>query len=452
MRLNIKSLFFSLLAFAGVSCFFTGCSDQWAGHRGSSFNENQQQDYVIYDTINSTVEVADIDPTKSRLVYDTRDDVYNGLFDSSQPFDTNEYYFRINKDNGTKYGVNLTGKVDINAQQTVLCADLRCAHNSKNCLAYISMTGDYFTIDGKLYFYSPYVYEYGDDLWDGEGKRIRLLSIDENGKKLVAEVQGYTQEHGSVVTDGTNIYFTAQRWNSTDTCIMKLNVHTGDCVVMYTFPAKWGYQDYRISDITADGNQAIFTAHDGNNFNRYVVGVCSFTDKSCTITNQLFYDDFMNRDTGKNKSDCTISGNYIYIIDGTTGRMTKQRIGSTETQVLFENIKDVVGDTNCVLMSYVYGDKMALTRTGKYGPYLGSSKDFVLDTNTLEIIPLDFKGRDSGYVQYLVRLYSATPDYFVIATHTTNNNALANEVVFILKDDFYANNINTIPVGVIKFY
>ena len=53
---------------------------------------------------------------------------------------------------------------------------------------------------------------------------------------------------------------------------------------------------------------------------------------------------------------------------------------------------------------------------------------------------------------HLVRLFSATLDYFVVAVRNSNHNAYANEMALILKEDFYCNNIKTIPLGEMLIY
>lgn len=448
---NNRIISFILAVVILASTAFTGCSFQ-DNTSGGKYRNETDDGASFQDASNQTTQVSDINSATSRLVYDTQNDGYTGLFDSAQPFDTNNYYYNKVVDNGSKYGIELTAVINEDGNESILCKKVFCDHSNEKCSAFISMWGDYFTINGQRYFYSPMTTAYIDNPKDSENARVILFSVDENGLTPVAQLQGYVQGSGSVITDGENIYFTAQPWNNNDTFVMKMNIHTGDCVEIYKFPARLCLEEIRISDMTSDGSQLIFTARDGKNMGDYMIGVCSVKDGRFTITNRLHHDDFIDRNSGKNKADCTIIGNYIYVIDGDSGCMTKQRIGNQEKEVLFENIKDIIGDTDCVLMSYTYDNKMVLTRTGKNSPYLGNSKDFVLNLDTLEITPLEFRGEDSMGAVHLVRLFSATLDYFVVAVRNSNHNAYANEMALILKEDFYCNNIKTIPLGEMLIY
>ncbi|MBP0980499.1 MAG: hypothetical protein J6Q18_02940, partial [Oscillospiraceae bacterium] len=80
----------------------------------------------------------------------------------------------------------------------------------------------------------------------------------------------------------------------------------------------------------------------------------------------------------------------------------------------------------------------------------GVEEYYVLDTESFEITPLTLIGEDSGFFKTLYRIYSVTPDYFLVATNPSrqHNNRYINDMSVISKTDFYNNNHNLQSAGV----
>ena len=66
-------------------------------------------------------------------------------------------------------------------------------------------------------------------------------------------------------------------------------------------------------------------------------------------------------------------------------------------------------------------------------------------------MPLDIKAYNSMGIMTLIRVFSASSDYFVIATNTSKHSAMANEMALISKDNFYTNNYMVTPIGTIGY-
>ena len=422
----------------------------------TSANSKGKNDGILNIIDNKTeivsVNVADIDNTVSRIVYNAADDGYSGISDNIQQFDTNAFYFRMNKDNKTKYGIDFTATLDDDGKQVVLCSRENCTHYDTTCPAYICMNGDYFTIDGNLYFYSPWSYGHGEDSFDGEGKRIRVLSINENGKEIFCDMPGYTgSDKGSVITDGNNLYLTAEKEVDKNTYLIKVDMQTARYEELYRFPKNSDYNKYKLSDITADGKQIVFTANESTSYNgahyNSCIAVFNIETREYDIVEVLKLDEFFNVEERRQVADYTIYGNYIYKVSNATGQLTKQRVGEIHEEVLVENVQSITGEVKGFSIDYTYDDKMVITGYIDDGSKFGTSKNFVFDMNTLEISPLNIRGEDSAGVVSLVRVYAVTPDYFLIALENSDYDAYVNEMAIISKKDFYNNNPQVVPVG-----
>lgn len=423
---------------------FTGCGRQDA--HGGDFSADKAPSGT-----ETPAYVADVDPVKSRIVYDTLDDGYIGVYGSTQPFDTDQYYFRITKDNGTKYGATFTGTLDENNQQVVLCTKTGCTHTDETCPAYIDLIGGYFTLGGKLYFYSPALYDYSTDSLNGTVPRIRLFSVDNGGKQLFTELEGYTQTEGTVVTDGTYIYLTAQQERDRDIYLIQIDMSGGAVHALYKMPPRLDLFEYRLCSITADGNQLVFTARDRMNIEDYKIGVYTISSGGFEIKHSLPADEY-KLSTEKGLVACySVIGHYLYQFDMDTGNLTRQRIGTEETEIVIENIRSLTGEPHHITMGYAYGNKVVLTCFAGEKHKLSTATYYVLDTDTFAVTPLNITAGNTTGVNSLIRIFSATPEYFVVATDTTNYSALANEMALISKADFYADNRQFMPIGVINY-
>ena len=434
---------------------FTGCtssidkleSEDNSDINGGKFSQQTNDGAALTDDVE--IKVSDVISAKSRIVFDINDDVYEGIYDNSQAFDTNQYYFRLTKDNGTKYGSTFTGTLDENYQQTVFCSAAGCTHTDSTCPAYIDMIGDYFTLKGKLYFYSPSAYEFTTDIYDGEGARIRILEVAADGKNLFAELPGYIQTYGTVVTDGTYLYLTAQQERDRDIYIVQINMETGGVRVLYKMPPQLNLSEYRICDITADGKQLIFTARVFNNIEDCKIGVYSIQDSSFAIVKSLPADEYKIT-TEKGLIGCySLIGNYLYQFDMETGNLTRQRIDTEETEIVIENLRSVTDNPDHITMRYSYGNKVVLSCFAGSKHKLSTAWYYVLDTDSQTVIPLEIEAYNHMGITSLIRIFSATPDYFVVATNVSDYNDMANEMALISKADFYASKSKFIPIGII---
>lgn len=453
-----QSLVAVFMAVVVAATSLVGCTKAYSANGGKfSQDENTFTDKAglsggsFADSLQKTVYIGDVDTEKSRIVFNYDDDGYEGITDNSQQFDTNTFYFRLNKDNGSKYGLNFTGTLDEYGQQVVLCSKSGCYHSDTTCPGYINMTGNYFTVNGKLYFYSPFAYSYGDDPYDGTGDRIRLLSVTEKGKSLFCEIAGYTgTDGGIVITDGKCLYFIADKRSDNRVYLMKIDLETATYSEICAMPVTGGYSVFKLSDITADGKQIIFSVNAG--YNRYTskIGVINLEDSSIDFVKELKDADFKTANGSALVADYTIYGNHIYKVNAATGRITRQRLGETEVETLVENVKSVIGQTDYISIDYTYNDKMVLTKHIDDGSKYGTTKNYVFDMNTSEITPLNITGRDSRWLISLVRVYFVTPDYFLIATNNSDFNAYVNEMAIISKTDFYNNKPRIVPVGMMR--
>ena len=438
---RFTAAFMAIILFCSA---FTGCGRQDV--HGGAFSADE-----VPSATETPAYVADVDPAGSRIVYDTLNDGYIGVYDNSQPFDTDQYYFRITKDNGTKYGATFTGTLDENYQQTVFCAKTGCTHTDETCPAYIDLIGGYFTLDGKLYFYSPALYDYSTDPLNGTVPRIRLFSVDNDGKQLFSELEGYTQTEGTVITDGTYLYLTAQQERDRDIYLIQIEMSSGAVHVLYKMPPRLDLFEYRICGITADGNQLIFTARDRMNIEDYKIGVYTISSNGFEIKHSLPADEY-KLSTEKGLVACySVIGHYLYQFDMDTGNLTRQRIGTDEAEIVIENIRSLTGEPHHITMGYAYGNKVVLTCFKGNKHKLSTATYYVLDTDTLAVTPLHITAWNTMGIVSLIRIFSATPEYFVVATNITKQSALANEMALISKVDFYTDSRNFIPIGVINY-
>ena len=424
---------------------------------GCTGAENKNTDDNILNIIDSkteiaSVDVAEIDNTKSRIIYNAADDGYVGITDNIQQFDTDKFYFPMNKDNNTKYGINFTATFDNNGNQIELCNKEDCTHFDTSCPAYISMTGDYFTIGDNLYFYSPQAYGHGEDPCDGQGSRIRILSVTGEGKNIFCDITGYTgSDRGTVITDGNCLYLTANKQSDKNIYLIQVDMQTGQYNEIFKFPKDDKYNIYKLSDITADGKQIIFTVNETTSYNgsHYNSQICVFNleTNDYDVVKILNLDEFFNVEERRQIADYTIYGNYIYKVDSVTGNLTKQRIGEMHEEMLLENVKNITGETNGFAIDYTYNNKMVITGYIDNGTKFGTSKNFVFDMETLEINPLNIRGEDSVGVISLVRIYGVTPGFFLIAIENSDYDAYVNKMAIISKTDFYNNNPRVVSVG-----
>lgn len=416
---------------------FTGCgAHKQTNNQGGTFLENGIKDSQGFrDNIYKTMEVYDVSPD-SRMVYDDSDFIYDGIADNSQPFEGNLFFFSF-KDKPEKTG-SFTAVADADGNLEIICSKSQCSHRDKSCHAYINMIGDYFTIDEKLYFYSPWKHEYGDDPMDGEGDRIRLFSVTEEGKSVFCEIAGYKgNEKSSVITDGNDLYLTANKTDDINTYLIKIDMQTADYTVVATMPT--GLIRYKLSDITVDNKQIIYTACDKTDYD-YVIGVYSFETDEFTVTKKLISDKYRQADGYVFSGDVTIYGNYIYDID-VNGCLSRQKIGQANMYVLFEDLNKTLGQGYYFKMGHTYNNKMIITRHIDNGTKYGFEEYYVLDMETLNLTPM-FIYSDSAGVMTQARIYAVNENYFLMALKDGyNNNAYMNEMAIISKENFY----NDIP-------
>lgn len=437
---KIKKYISAILALAVLTAVFSSCG---ATGGGGQYSENDVSPQFRNDY------ATDVDFSKSRLVYDMLTDPCEGIQTSLQPFDTNEYYFTMQKDNGTKYGATFTATINADNQQTVLCAKDGCAHIDDTCPAYIDLFGGYFTVNGRLYFYSPYAYPESTDMLNGTGNRIRVFSIDHNGKQVFAEITGFSQQDGTVITDGANLYLTAKNEKDMDIYIIRVDLSTGASEVLYKLPPRYGLMEYRITAITANSRQLIISARDFNKPEDYSVGVYSFADNEFQIIKKLPEAEYTISTEKGNVKNYIIIGNYLYEFDMNTGDITKQQLGKDERQTVISDAKQLTDGAHHITFSHAYGNKVVLNCFAGEKHRLSTAEYYVLDTDTHAITPLDIKAYNSMGVMCLVRIFSVTPDYFVIATDRSQHNAMANHMAIISKDNFYTNNYLATPIGII---
>ena len=441
-NIKVKKCICAIMALILTVAVFTACGESGDG---GQYSENDVSTEFRNDYATA------VDQSKSRIVYDMLDDPYEGVKGNSQPFDTNQYYFNLTKNNGSKYGIPFTGTIDEDYQQVVLCEKSSCLHIDETCPAHIDLIGGYFTIGDQLYFYSPSSYEYSTDSDNGAGNRIRLFSVDGGGKELFCEIQGYSQADGTVITDGKDLYLTAKNEKDLDIYIIKIDMSTATASVLYEMPARYSLFEYRICDITADGRQLIITARDFNRIEDYSVGVYSFGDNSFEIIKKLPADQY-KIPTDKGLVDrYTIIGNYLYEFEMESGNITRQQLGKEEKEIIVLDARKLTDNPHHITFSHTYGDKVVLNCFAGEKHKLSTAEFYVLDTKTLSIVPLDIKAYNSMGIMTLIRVFSATSDYFVIATNTSKHSAMANEMALISKDNFYTNNYMVTPIGTIGY-
>ena len=447
--MNIRSFISKVIVFVILSTAFAGCDRLEEFNPKDDITQESSVTVGFRDNVYRNVSVGKISDS-SRMVFDSCDSSYDGIADNSQPFDGNTIFFSLCPVLEGKVPQTYTGYIDENGQQVILCGKKDCGHTGVECPAYINMRGDYFTLEGKLYFYSPEYHEYGDDPMDGTGKRIRLFTIDQNGKSLFCEMKGYTGSKGStVITDGQNLYLVASKETIPgkdfyDTYVVKIDMQTGEYIELVQLDKE--YTGYKLSDITADGKQIIFTAREKSTSD-YVIGVCTVDDGKYVFAHKIDRDDYIAA-SGRTLGDVAVVGRKFYSIKA-DNRLTAQVIGSPAVSVLFEDLTSVLGRREYFKISHTFNDKLVITRHINDGQKYGIDEYYAVDVQTLEITPLTLIGQDDAAITKLYRIYTVTPDYFLVATNPSEqyNSRYINDMAVISKADFYSNNHNLQPVG-----
>lgn len=453
MNLGIKSIVAFLMAISVFTSVPAGCNrlpEFPADEKNEQHRESSSQPAVespaFRDNVYHTVTVGEIS-SDSRMVFDSCDNTYDGISDNSQPFESNMVYFKLAKGLEGKYPVTYTGYLDENGQQTVLCSKSGCRHTGVDCPAYINMRGDFFTLGGKVYFYSPEYHEYGDDPMDGSGKRIRLFEITEDGKKLLCEVKDYTgDENSSVITDGKDIYFTAKKEGSKSCFLMKIETESGKFEQLAELDEKYAF--YKLSDITADGKQIIYTACEKPEYD-YIIGVYNITTGENIIARKVARNRYLSVDKTYYTGDIAVVGRKIYNIDS-AGRLSRRTVGASDVITIFDNLNNELGHSKYFRIMHTYDDKLVINRNIDNGKRYGIDEYYVLDTETMELSPLTLIGKDSGELDALYRIYAVTPDYFLVATNPSrrHHSRLINDMALISKADFYSSKNSLISAGV----
>ncbi len=450
-----------LLALTVLLC--TACSGGYSTH-GAKFQYGGRFQYLDipmsdYEDEALTVvqlPVSDIDSATSRIVYNATDIGYTGHTVDTQPFDTNEFYFAVNENAVGTYGVRFTGKLDSQGQKQIYCSLPDCLHNSSGCPAFTDLYGDYFSIGGQVYFYSPATFEdIAGNIKDAE-KRIVIYKINPDGKTVLSHIPGYTgSKEGTVITDGKVLYLTAENESDHRIYIIKVYINTGQYKEICRLPKYIIYDYYKLLDITADGSQIVFAAKDVQSspaYDRhdYVVGVCNLSDGAVNLVARFENKDFYNSDKGKYIADLAICNNYIYKIDGQTGRFTRQCIGENNVEILVDDIKQLACETSFIEFAPIYDDKVILMCHIEDGSVNGKRKNYIFNPETGDAVPMNITSHNGRGVNTAARILSATPDYFLISTATRSGNAFDRDMAIISRTDFYSNNLNLHPIGNLK--
>lgn len=386
--------------------------------------------------------------SNSRCIFDTYDDAYLGIYQNLQPFDTDDMYLYFDKAQNSKGGSYYNAFVNDEGKIEILCNKENCNHNDKSCNAYIEASGDFFSIDGVPYIYTPVTFDSSKENQSSQS-HISVLKVSENGTEVVADLKDYYQAFGSnVYTDGKDLYTAARDFSDGKTYLIKIDMSTGEVVLKECVSED--APEVRIQGITDDKNQILYTTkmigtseESDTNLNVYNIGTDTHETVKTLSAKMRLTEDKMGY-----KDSFTIKDNYIYCTDIENSRILKQKIGTEETEVLIEGLNTYLpAESVAYRIKYFYEDNFVLCASIDNGQKYCDEEYVSINCADGTVTPLTMRAVDGIGMNSLIRVYSATPNNLLIAKDTSTNSAVHAEFALMSKADFFANNPRILPLG-----